>query len=138
MLSCHANQQATAKTILGMPLSANQTALQDLEGALDIIFKHPNLPPFVGRRMIQHLVTSNPSPAYVTRVANAFRNGTFTSPNNGAIFGSSNRGDMQALIAAVLLDPEARRGDGSTTENPPHGAPGEPRPFGAKGLWTLP
>src|SRR2546425_948934 len=126
MVSCDANHDATAKTILGMPLSANQTALQDLEGALDIIFKHPNLPPFVGRRMIQHLVTSNPSPAYVTRVANAFRNGTFTSPNNGAIFGSSNRGDMQALIAAVLLDPEARRGDDPTTENPVDGHLREP------------
>src|SRR5437899_2056909 len=129
MVSGNANHDATAKTILGMPLSANQTALQDLEGALDIIFKHPNLPPFVGRRMIQHLVTSNPSPAYVTRVANAFRNGTFTSPNNGAIFGSSNRGDMQALIAAVLLDPEARRGDDPTTENPLDGHLREPMLF---------
>src|SRR5713101_4418150 len=115
MVACDASHDQTAKTILGMPLSANQTALQDLEGALDIIFKHPNLPPFVGRRMIQHLVTSNPSPAYVTRVANAFAAGTFTS--NGTTFGDTKRGNMQALLAAVLLDPEARRGDVLATEN---------------------
>src|SRR6266851_1573348 len=124
MVSCDSNHDQTTKTILGMPLSANQTALQDLEGALDIIFKHPNLPPFVGRRMIQHLVTSNPSPAYVTRVANAFAAGTFTS--NGTTFGDTKRGNMQALLAAVLLDPEARRGDVLATENPVDGHLREP------------
>lgn len=125
MVSCDANHDMTAKTILGKPLAANQTALQDLEGALDIIFNHPNLPPFVGRRMIQHLVTSNPSPLYVTRVANAFKNGTFMS--NGVTFGAvGDRGNMQALIAAVLLDPEARRGDVLAMESPVDGHLREP------------
>jgi uncharacterized protein (DUF1800 family) len=126
MVACDTNHDVTAKTILGKPLAANQTALQDLEGAMDIIFAHTNLPPFVARRMIQHLVTSNPSPAYVTRVANAFATGTFTSPSGGAPFGDGTRGNMQALIAAVLLDPEARRGDDPTTENPQDGHLREP------------
>lgn len=126
MVSCDANHDQTAKTILGKPLLANQTALQDLEGAMDIIFNHPNLPPFVGRRVIQHLVTSNPSPAYVTRVANAFASGSFPSPSGGPPFGDGKRGNMQALIAAVLLDPEARRGDDPTTESPVDGHLREP------------
>lgn len=126
MVACDANHDMTGKTILGKPLLANQTALQDLEGALDIIFAHPNLPPFVARRMIQHLVTSNPSPAYVTRVASAFASGSFPSASGGAPFGDGKRGNMQALIAAVLLDPEARRGDDPSTENPLDGHLREP------------
>ncbi len=59
--------------------------------------------------MIEHLVTSNPSPAYVQRVATAFDTGTFNS------YGSGKRGDMQAMIAAILLDQEARRGDNPAT-----------------------
>jgi uncharacterized protein (DUF1800 family) len=124
MVSCDANHDMSAKTILGKTLPAGQTAQLDLKDALDIIFMHPNLPPFVARRMIQHLVTSNPSPAYVTRVANAFATGKFTS--NGTPFGDSMRGNMQALIAAVLLDPEARRGDDPSTENPGDGHLREP------------
>jgi hypothetical protein len=125
MVACDANHDVTAKTILGTTLPAGQTAQLDLKGALDTIFTHKNLPPFVARRMIQHLVTSNPSPAYVTHVANAFANGSFTS--NGVTFGvASDRGNMQALIAAVLLDPEARRGDGPATENPLDGHLREP------------
>ena len=124
MVACDANHDMTAKTILGTTLLAGQTAQQDLKGALDTIFKHPNLPPFVARRMIQHLVTSNPSPTYVTNVANAFATGTFTS--NGTLFGDHTRGNMEALIAAVLLDPEARRGDDPTTENAVDGHLREP------------
>ena len=87
-------------------LPTNQTAEQDLAGALDNIFNHPNVPPFVALRLIQHLVTSNPSPAYIQRVADVFKNN-----------GSGVRGDMTAVITAVLLDPEARRGDSPTTAN---------------------
>jgi hypothetical protein len=87
----------TAKTILGRALPANQTAQQDLDGAIDILFQHPNVGPFLAVRLIRALVTSNPSPAYVSRVAAAF-DGT----------GGGTRGDMQAMIRAVLLDPEAR------------------------------
>ena len=125
MVPCDNNHDVAAKTILGTALPANQTSQQDLDGALNIVFNHPNLPPFVAQRFIRNLVTSNPSPAYVTRVANAFTAGTFTS--NGVTFGGgTGRGDMQAMIAAILLDPEARRGDSSATENPLDGHLREP------------
>src|SRR5260370_1232661 len=125
MVACDINHDMSAKQILGKPLLSGQSAQLDLQGAVDTIFMHSNLPHFIARRMIQHLVTSNPSPTYVTNVANAFKNGTFTS--NGLTFGvAGDRGNMQALIAAVLLDPEARRGDLSTTENPQDGHLREP------------
>ncbi len=124
MLACDSNHDADPKTILGTTLPAGQTAQADLDGALDIIFNHPNLPPFVAQRFVRNFVTSNPSPAYVTRAAIAFANGVFTS--NGTVFGTGQRGDMQALIAAVLLDPEARRGDSANTENPVDGHLREP------------
>jgi hypothetical protein len=73
---------------------------QDLNNALDNIFNHPNVGPFFGKLLIQHLVKSNPSPAYVQRVAAAFADN-----------GSGVRGDLQAVISAILLDPEARAND---------------------------
>jgi uncharacterized protein (DUF1800 family) len=82
-------------TFLGKTVSGGGMAA--IKTALDTIFAHPNLPPFVSKQMIQHLVTSNPSPAYVGRVANAFA-------DNGA----GVRGDMKAVIRAILLDTEAR------------------------------
>jgi uncharacterized protein (DUF1800 family) len=88
------------KTVLGHAIPPDQTAEQDLDSALDIIFHHPNVGPFVATRLIRALVTSNPSPGYIARVAAVF-NGTSSSP----------RGDMQAVIRAVLLDPEARDDD---------------------------
>src|SRR5208282_217855 len=97
------------KTILGQTIPGGQTAEADLTAALGIIFNHPNIGPFVAKQMIEHLVTSNPSPAYVQRVAIAFNTGSFNS------YGSGKRGDMQAIVAAILLDPEARRGDDPTT-----------------------
>jgi hypothetical protein len=69
----------------------------DIRDALNILFNHPNVGPFISRRLIQRLVTSNPSPAYIQRVATIFNNN-----------GSSVRGDLKAVIKAVLLDPEAR------------------------------
>jgi uncharacterized protein (DUF1800 family) len=69
----------------------------DLKIALDTIFNNPNVGPFVGKQLIQRLVTSNPSPAYVSRVATAFNDN-----------GSGVRGDMKAVWKAILLDPEAR------------------------------
>lgn len=71
--------------------------MADIEGAVDCLFHHPNTGPFLSRQLIQRLVTSNPSPAYVGRVSAAFA-------NNGA----GVRGDMKAVIKAILLDPEAR------------------------------
>ena len=67
---------------------------------------HPNTPPFVSKQLIQRLVTGNPSPAYVARISAVFANN-----------GSGVRGDLQAVVRAILLDPEARgpRQDGSRT-----------------------
>ena len=85
---------SSTKTFLGV--STNGTGEADLKVALDTLFNHPNVGPFFGRLLIQRLVSSNPSPAYISRVAAAFN-------NNGA----GVRGDMRAVIRAVLLDPEA-------------------------------
>jgi uncharacterized protein (DUF1800 family) len=96
------------KRFLGTVISAQGTPDPDgsLRIALDAIFNHPNVGPFLGRQLIQRLVTSNPSPAYVARVAQAFNTGRYS---RGAwTRGSGQRGDMRATIAAVLLDPEAR------------------------------
>lgn len=105
MVAVESNHDSGAKTILGQALPAGQSAEADLTAALTTIFNHPNVGPFVSRQLIEHLVTSNPSPAYVQRVAQAFNTGSF----NG--YGSGKRGDLQATIAAVLMDVEARRGD---------------------------
>jgi uncharacterized protein (DUF1800 family) len=78
-------------------VQANTDGPLALKSALDALFNHPNAGPFFAKQMIQRLVTSNPSPAYVTRVASAFN-------NNGA----SVRGDLKAVWAAILLDDEAR------------------------------
>ena len=71
--------------------------LADIDDALDNLFVHPNVGPFIGRLLIQRMVTSNPSPAYIQRVAEAFNSN-----------GQGIRGDMKAVIRAILLDPEAR------------------------------
>jgi uncharacterized protein (DUF1800 family) len=110
MEAVDSNHDTVAKTLLnGTTLPAGQTAAQDLNGALDNLFNHPNVGPFVSKQLIQHLVTSNPSAAYVSRVAGVFASGNFSN------FGSGQRGDMKAVIAAILLDPEARRGDDPNT-----------------------
>jgi endo-chitodextinase len=88
---------ATKLLLNGVTLAAGQAPEKDLKDALDNIFNHPNVGPFIGKQLIQRLVSSNPSPAYVGRVAAAFA-------NNGA----GVRGDMKAVIKAILLDPEAR------------------------------
>ena len=86
-----------AKLILnGVTLPAGQTQAQDLKMGLDAIFNHPNVGPFVGKHLIQCLVTSNPSPGYISRVAAAFADN-----------GRGVRGDMTAVLQAILLDPEA-------------------------------
>lgn len=85
------------RIVRGVVIPAGTGARESLDIALDTLFNHPNVGPFIGKQLIQRLVTSNPSPAYVARVARAFN-------NNGA----GVRGDMKAVIRAVLLDPEAR------------------------------
>jgi hypothetical protein len=81
-------------------------ARSDMTAALNVVANHPNVGPFISRQLIQHLVTSNPSPAYVRRVAAAFDNdcqGLY--PESPC---ASARGNMKAVVRAVLLDPEAR------------------------------
>jgi uncharacterized protein (DUF1800 family) len=120
MVPFESNHDAGAKTLLGQPLAAGQTAEQELDSALTILFNHSNLPPFVAKQLIEKLVTSNPSPAYVSRVASAFASGKFQT------YGSGKRGDMQATVAAILLDGEARRGDSATTADANDGKLREP------------
>jgi len=97
MLPIQSRHDTSAKTILGSSLPAGQTNAQDLDGAIDIIFNHPNAGPFVATRLIRALVTSNPSPSYIARIASVFNDN-----------GKGVRGDMQAVIRAILLDPDAR------------------------------
>ncbi len=93
-----AQHSPEAKKLLdGVTLPAGQSPAQDLEAAIDNIFNHPNVAPFISRQLIQRLVTSNPSPAYISRVASVFINN-----------GSGVRGDLRAVVSAVLLDTEAR------------------------------
>ncbi len=105
MVAVESEHDMTAKVLLnGTTLPAGQSAELDLAGALTNIFNHPNVGPFVCRQLIQHLVTSNPSPAYVSRVAAVFAND-----------GTGVRGNMQAVIQAILLDTEARAGDANAS-----------------------
>ncbi len=99
MLPVAAYHNTSAKTILGKTLPANQSIDKDLDDAIDAIFEHPNVGPFLATRLIRALVTSNPSPQYIGRVAAVF-------DDNGAT--PAVRGDMKAVIRAILLDPEAR------------------------------
>ncbi len=89
-----------------IPAGASADPDGDLRIALDAIASHPNVGPFISRQLIQRLVTSNPTPAYVARVAQAFDAGRFTSGLWSA--GTGQRGDLRATVAAILLDPEAR------------------------------
>lgn len=112
------NHDITAKTLLNYPgavnvnLPPNQNGATDLNQTLDNIFNHPNVAPFVSRLLIQHLVTSDPTPAYVGRIAAIFNNN-----------GSNVRGDLKEVVRAILLDPEAR-GDFKT--DPDYGKLREP------------
>ncbi len=123
------------KTFLGLTIPAGTNAQDTLKQALDHLFNHPNVGPFFGRQMIQRLVTSNPSPAYVARVAAVFDNN-----------GSGVRGDLRAVFKAILLDDEAL--DPANVTNPSFGKLREPmlrfvqlgRTFGASsisGNWAL-
>ncbi len=115
--------------VLGRTIPAGADGPSRLSAALDILFRHPNVGPFFGRQMIQRLVTSNPSPAYVARVSAAF-------DDNGA----GVRGDMKAVWRSILLDDEARGDAGLSSTT--HGKVREPavrmfqwlRTFGGRSL----
>lgn len=95
------------KSFLATTIPANTPGDQSIAMALDALYNHANTPPFISRQLIQRLVTSNPSSAYVGRVADAFRSGSFQLPD-GSMAGDGTRGDMRAVAAAILLDSEAR------------------------------
>jgi hypothetical protein len=126
MIVTSENNHDTGQKILldGAVLPAGRNSTQDLAAALDNIFNHPNVGPFIGRQLIQHLVTSNPSPAYVERVARVFNNncaGLYAdNPCSGV------RGDLRAVVTAILLDPEAR---GDVKTDPGYGRLREPAQF---------
>lgn len=93
LMAAQLKKASSAVTLLGKPFSLGATPEESMNKALKIIFEHQNLAPFVAKQMIQQLVTSNPSPAYVQRVATSFK---------------TNQWSMRALIKAILLDNEAR------------------------------
>lgn len=99
MASYPSHHSTLEKDFLGVTISASAAPdpSGDLKIALDTLFNHPNLPAFFSKQMIEHLVTSNPSPAYVSRVAAVFKDN-----------GQGVRGDLKAVITAILMDPEAR------------------------------
>ena len=113
MVAVEANHDEGKKTIVnGVTVPAGRSAEQDLEDVLHALATHPNTAPFISLRLIQHLVTSDPSPAYLGRVS-----GVFTASG----------GDLKAVVRQVLLDPEARRGDNpSPALNPKEGHWREP------------
>jgi uncharacterized protein (DUF1800 family) len=129
------NHDTAAKTLLSYPNSVHTSIPAGLAGdveltrALQNIFNHPNVPPFISKHLIQHLVTSNPSPQYLKRVADKFVND-----------GTGKRGNMKAVVRAILLDSEAR-GD---SKSDPFGKLREPvqlatnilRAFNVKGVGT--
>jgi uncharacterized protein (DUF1800 family) len=96
MVQNPARHELGAKTFLGTTIPAGTEGVQSLKLALDAIYAHPNIAPFISKQLIQRLVASNPSPAYVQRVATIFNNN-----------GSGIKGDMKAVISAILTDTEA-------------------------------
>ena len=92
------------KVFLGTTIAAGTDAATCLNKALDAIFAHQNVGPFISRQLIQRLVTSNPAPTYVARVAAVFNNN-----------GSGVKGDLKAVVKAILLDPDARAAAGTTS-----------------------
>lgn len=91
------HDKSTKQLIDGTVLAYNQAGKDDISNAVNALFNHPNVGPFLSTRLIQHLVKSNPSPQYINRVAKAFNNN-----------GNGVRGDLTAVLKAIFLDPEAR------------------------------
>lgn len=97
MIQVATRHESGVSTFLGATVPAGLDGAGSLKAALDIIFAHPNVAPFVSKQLIQRLVTSNPSPAYVGRIAAVFNDD-----------GKGVKGNLQAVIKAILLDTEAR------------------------------
>ena len=91
MYAAEVNHDMSAKTIFAnITIPANQTAEQDLESVLDALMAQPTMAPFISQQLIQHLVTSNPSPAYVSRISAVFSND-----------GSGRKGNLAAVVTAI-------------------------------------
>jgi uncharacterized protein (DUF1800 family) len=123
MVNVTAKHDKLARKLLsGVSLAAGHTPDAALEAVLDSLMTHPNIAPFISLRIIQALVKSNPSPDYIQRVGSAFNSGKFET------FGTGVKGDLQATIAAVLLDAEARDGikTGASLTSPTAGLKREP------------
>jgi len=95
------------KEFLGTIIPASTPGEQSIDIALDTLVNHANTPPFISRQLIQRFVTSNPSNAYIERVATAFSTGLYQLPD-GSEVGEGRRGDLTATLAAILFDDEAR------------------------------
>ena len=109
----HDDTAKDLRPVLATPIPAGQGGVTDLRLALDALFNHPNTPPFISKLLIQRLVSSNPSPAYVYRVARKFEND-----------GTGTRGNLGAVVRAILTDYEARSPD--LLANAAHGKLKEP------------
>lgn len=97
------HQEGEKNLIRNITIPAGQSGMEDIEDAIDMLFNHPNTGPFISRLLIQRLVTSNPSPEYIARVATQFNN-----DGNGV------RGNLKAVIKAILMDEEARSCESTT------------------------
>ena len=104
MIETSGRHDTDSKTFLGKTIPAGQTATQDLDSLVEILVTHPNTAPFVSLRLIQGMTTSDPSPAYLKRVATVFKD---------------TKGNLAKVVTAILTDPEARAGDvfGKTRNN---------------------
>ena len=98
------------KQFLGKTIGAYVDGDAAIDQAIDHIFEHPNLAPFIASRLIQRFSASSPTPEYIERVATAFENGSYTSADN-AQFGEGVRGDLKATLAAILLDEQFFNGE---------------------------
>lgn len=114
---------AEPKAFLDTTIPAGTDGGNTLQMALDTIFNHPNVGPFLGRQLIQRFVTSHPPVDYVARVSAAFDTGSYQLPS-GQTVGSGERGDLSATLAAVLFDPVARNPE--SIDDPQHGKLREP------------
>jgi uncharacterized protein (DUF1800 family) len=128
MFSVDAEHDKTAKTIFAnITIPAGQTADQDLDSVIAALMSQPTMAPFISQQLIEHMVTSNPSPGYISRVSTVFEN-----DGNGVV------GNLQAVITAILTDPEARAADDpSVTISPTYGKMREPILFMADVLRGL-
>ena len=116
MIAFDSHHDTDPKVVLsGVTIPGGGTAQADLTAALQNIFNHLNVGPFISKQLIQHLVTSNPSPEYVSRVVGVFNDN-----------GTGVRGDLKAVVQAILMDTEARRGDDPAQAQPHDGHLKEP------------